>query len=66
LKVREATYKKIMVIKGTLEQTNQKPVTIADTIDATFLLQCEALAKRHGRGLPAELYLEGLKISFEK
>ncbi len=47
-----------MVIKGTLEQTNQRPVTMGDTVDAVFLAACEELATRNGKKLPKEFYLD--------
>jgi len=58
IKVHEATYGKIMLIKGTLEQTNRRPVTMGDTVDAIFQAACEELAARTGKKLPPELYLE--------
>ncbi len=58
VKVHEATYNKIILIKGTLEQTNRKPVTMGDTIDVIFQAACDELASRTGKRLPRELYLE--------
>ena len=63
LKVKEATYKKIILVKGTLEQTNQRNVSIGDTIDAIFLAACEELATRSGKKLPQEFYLGGASES---
>ncbi len=58
VKVKEATYKKIILIKGTLEQTNKVPVSIGDTIDTIFLAACEELAEKSGKRLPREFYVE--------
>ena len=56
--MREATYKKIILIKGTLEQTNREPVSIGETVDAIFLAACEELATKNKKTLPPEFYLD--------
>jgi hypothetical protein len=61
MKVREATYKKIIMMKATFEQLEQEPVTVGETIDTVFLAACEDLAKTTGKKLPEELYLHAKK-----
>lgn len=62
VKVKEATYKKIILIKGTLEQANRKPVSIGDAVDVIFQAACEELASRNGQRLPKEFYLPDLEV----
>ena len=61
IKVREATYKKIILMKATLEQVEQEPVTIGETIDSIFLAAVEDLSRRTGKKIPDELYLHAKK-----
>ncbi len=62
IKVQEQTYNKIILIKGTLEQTNRRPITIGDTVDVIFLAACRTLANRSGKALPQDFILEGLDV----
>lgn len=54
-----ATYKKVILVKGVLEQVNMRPVTMGETVDAIFLGICLELAKKNKIKLPEELILPG-------
>lgn len=58
IKVQEATYNKIILVKGTLEQVNRIPVSIGDTVDVIFEAACKELATRSGKSLPEEYILK--------
>ena len=62
IKVQEATYNKIILIKGTLEQANRRPITIGDTVDVIFLAYSKTLARSSGKELPKEYLLEDLDV----
>ena len=58
VKLKDATYKKVMLLKGTFESVDQRPFTISETIDAVFLATCTDMAKANKLKLPADFFLK--------
>ena len=63
VKIRESTWRKVVFMKGVLEQAEMETLTIEDTVDRVFQATINGLADANSIKLPPELSKNGSEAS---